>query len=74
VVGNPQQVRELLTCLSYVGGYERVRGRRLVALFACIYYGGSRPAEAIGLRLTDCHLPETGWGRLILRQTRPTAG
>ncbi|WP_019544997.1 tyrosine-type recombinase/integrase [Streptomyces sulphureus] len=74
VVINPVQARELLTALSYVGLYKRARGRRMVALFACMYYGGLRPAEAVGLRLQDCELPEKGWGRFILHKTRPTVG
>ncbi|MCC9709662.1 tyrosine-type recombinase/integrase [Streptomyces sp. MNU76] len=74
VVVNPQQARDLLAAVSYVGGYRRARGRRLVALFACMYFGGLRPAEAVGLRRLDCTLPEAGWGSLILEKTRPTVG
>ncbi|MFI6981516.1 tyrosine-type recombinase/integrase [Embleya sp. NPDC050154] len=74
VVINPKQARELLTALTYVGTFGRARGRRLVALFGCMYYGGLRPAEAIGLRTVDCSLPPAGWGTLTLRRTRPTAG
>jgi integrase len=32
----------------------------LAAMFACMYFGGLRPAEAAGLREKDCHLPESG--------------
>lgn len=46
----------------------------MVALFACMYYGGLRPAEALGLRESDCFLPQTGWGSLTLERTRPEAG
>ncbi|WP_031505894.1 tyrosine-type recombinase/integrase [Streptomyces megasporus] len=74
VVVNPRQARELLTAVSYVGGYRRARGRRLVALFACMYFGGLRPAEAVALRRQDCILSETGWGSLILEKSRPTVG
>lgn len=74
VVVNPRQARELLAAVSYVGDYHRARGRRLVALFACMYFGGIRPAEAVALRRPDCVLPETGWGSLILEKTRPTVG
>ncbi|GAA2071357.1 tyrosine-type recombinase/integrase [Streptomyces albiaxialis] len=74
VVVNPDQARELLTALTYVGLYKRARGRRMVALFACMYFGGLRPAEAVGLRIQDCELPERGWGRLNLHRTRPTVG
>lgn len=71
VVANPEQVAELLTAVSYVGSYNRSRGRRLVAFFATIYYAGCRPSEAVGLRRADCYLPETGWGRLTLSEARP---
>lgn len=74
VVVNPRQARELLAAVFYVGGYRRARGRRLVALFACMYFGGLRSAEAVAPRRPDCTLPETGWGSLILEKTRPTVG
>ncbi|MET7288189.1 site-specific integrase [Streptomyces sp. NPDC005573] len=74
VVVNPQQARELLAAVSYVGGYKRARGRRQVAFFATVYYGGLRPAEAVGLLRANCTLPEEGWGLLRLRKTRPTVG
>ncbi|MEV0388069.1 site-specific integrase [Nonomuraea sp. NPDC050643] len=73
-VVNPVQARELLVSLSYVGSWHRARGRRLVALFATLYFAGLRPAEAIGLRETDCFLPEEGWGLLTLEVTRPSSG
>lgn len=63
VVANPEQARSLLAAVSYVGGYRRARGRRLVGLFACMYYGAFRPAEAVGLTKADLKLPETGWGQ-----------
>ncbi|MGW0872446.1 hypothetical protein ACWD3Z_18400 [Streptomyces sp. NPDC002740] len=44
VVANPEQARNLLVAVSYVGGYLRARGRRLVGLFAAMYFGGLRPA------------------------------
>src|SRR5712691_13319673 len=74
VVANPRQARELLTALSYVGGRDRDRGRRLVAMFACMYYAALRPAEAVNLRKADCELPETGWGRLYVARTTPEVG
>ncbi|WP_432019354.1 tyrosine-type recombinase/integrase [Streptomyces sp. 1222.5] len=74
VVVNPQQARELLTALTYVGGYDRASGRRLRAFFGCLYYAAMRPGEALGLRRSDCTLPESGWGRIELAETRPTAG
>ncbi|MEV6056993.1 hypothetical protein [Streptomyces sp. NPDC052107] len=45
-----------------------------MAFFVDLYYAGLRSAEAVGLRLSDCHLPESGWGTLTLRETRPVSG
>ncbi|MFD5860955.1 tyrosine-type recombinase/integrase [Streptomyces chartreusis] len=74
VLVNAVQARQLLTAVSYVGSWGRCRGRRLAAFYAVLYYAGLRPAEAVGLRLSDCHLPEAGWGTLTLRETRPVSG
>lgn len=74
VVVNPRQARELLTAVTYVGAYDRATGRRLRAFFGCLYYAAMRPGEALGLRRSDCTLPEKGWGRIELSETRPTAG
>ncbi|WP_244188243.1 tyrosine-type recombinase/integrase [Streptomyces regalis] len=74
VVVNPYQARDLLSAVSYVGGYRRARGRRLVGFFAGMYYAGLRPEEAVAAALPDCRLPRTGWGRLIVHRTRPQAG
>lgn len=74
VLVNSVQGRQLLTAVSYVGSWHRNRGRRLVAFFAVMYHAALRPAEAVGLRLSDCHLPDTGWGTLTLRETRPVSG
>jgi integrase len=74
VVVNPRQARELLTAVTYVGERRRgphARGQRLTGLYACMYFAGLRPAEAVGLRRQDCHLPGTGWGRLTLEKSRP---
>jgi integrase len=71
VVVTPAQGRELLIAVSYVGSWNRSRGRRLVAFFAVMYYAGLRPAEAVALREQDCQLPVTGWGRLLLAKTLP---
>ncbi|MGH3500953.1 MAG: hypothetical protein ACRDQA_08675 [Nocardioidaceae bacterium] len=43
VVVNPRQSRELLTAVTYVG--QRGRGRHLMAMFACMYYGALRRAS-----------------------------
>ncbi|WP_236050643.1 hypothetical protein [Nonomuraea cypriaca] len=53
VVVNPRQAQELLTAVTYIG--RRGRGRRLMALFACMYYAALRPAEAVGLRIQDAN-------------------
>jgi integrase len=74
VVANPAQARSLLCAVSYVGGYGRARGRRLVGLFAGMYYAGLRPAEAVAVALPDCLLPAEGWGRATLHRTLPQAG
>ncbi|RKN09396.1 tyrosine-type recombinase/integrase [Streptomyces radicis] len=74
VVANPAQAESLLTAVSYVGRTRRSRGPHLRALFAGMYYGAFRPAEAVGLAEPDCTLPETGWGRVLLHRTRPTVG
>jgi len=74
VVANPRQARELLIALTYVGGRDLDRGRRLVAMFACLYYAAMRPAEAVNLHKSDCELPDTGWGRLYLCRTTPEVG
>ncbi|MFG2071262.1 Phage integrase family protein [Nonomuraea maritima] len=67
-VVNPLQARDLLTAVTYVG---RSRGQMMMAMFACMYFGGLRPGEASALRQKDCHLPETGWGYLTLEKTLP---
>lgn len=74
VVINPGQARELLDAVSYVGGYRRARGRRLVGFFAGLYYAGLRPAEAVAVCEADCGLPQRGWGEVVLHRTLPPAG
>jgi integrase len=74
VVVNPRQARELLTAVTYVGQNTRgpcARGQRLMAFYACMYFAALRPAEAVALRVQDCYLPVTGWGRLTLEKSRP---
>jgi integrase len=74
VVVNPRQAEELLVALTYVGERDLDRGARLVGFFAVLYYAAARPAEGLALRETDCKLPESGWGELVLGETRPAAG
>ena len=71
VVVNPGQVRELLAALTYIGGRDRDRGRRLVAMFGCMYYAALRPAEALNLREPDCELPASGWVASTCPRRRP---
>jgi integrase len=71
VVINPKQARELLNAVTYVGPVDR--GRHLRGFFACMYYAGLRPAEVQALRLTDCELPDKGWGLINLAESRPEA-
>ncbi|MGW9210657.1 tyrosine-type recombinase/integrase [Embleya sp. NPDC055664] len=71
---NPTQAQQLLTAVSYVGSWDRMRGRRLVAFFAVMYFAALRPAEVVGLKVADCELPESGWGVLTLWETRPVSG
>jgi integrase len=71
---NPRQARELLTAATYVGGWERASGRRLKSFFGCLYYAATRPGEALGLRRSDCDLPEAGWGRITVEETQPSVG
>ncbi|MFI9836325.1 tyrosine-type recombinase/integrase [Nonomuraea sp. NPDC051941] len=67
-VVNPTQARQLLDAVPKVG---RKRGRRLKTLFACVYYAALRPEEAADLRLTNCTLPDAGWGLIVLEKARP---
>jgi integrase len=67
VVVNPEQARSLLDAV-------RARDPAVEGFFACMYYAGLRPAEARNLRLTDCTLPESGWGELLLTGSHQEAG
>jgi integrase len=77
VVVNQRQALELPTAVSYVGRRGRVgRGERLVAFFACMYFAGLRPGEALGLREQEVGLPtRSGSGGKTWRQApRDDAG
>lgn len=67
VVVNPAQARSLL-------GAVHDQDPALEGFFACLYYAGLRPAEVRNLRSTDCHLPETGWGRAVLTGSHQHSG
>lgn len=70
VVANTAQVEAVLAEVKALGG----SGPRLVAFFGCLYYAGMRPSEASSLRRSDCWLPRSGWGRLVLSESAPRAG
>ncbi|GAA2680736.1 MULTISPECIES: tyrosine-type recombinase/integrase [Actinosynnema] len=74
VVANPRQVADLLAAVSYVGRRNADRGAHLAAFFAVGYYAAARPAEGLALRVNDCTLPQSGWGVLMLGESRPSAG
>ncbi|MEY9855059.1 hypothetical protein ABH935_000658 [Catenulispora sp. GAS73] len=40
----------MLTTVTYIGSYQRARGRHLKVMFALNYYGGLHPEEALALR------------------------
>lgn len=53
-----------------------VRGRHLVAFFACLYYSALRPSEALALTIDNLELPNPespgdGWGQLLLSAGNP---
>jgi integrase len=71
VVVNQRQARTLLTAVAVQPGVAR----RLVAFFACIYYAGLRPAEALDLREDNLiALPAEGWGEILLSNSSPRTG
>jgi integrase len=74
VLVNKVQASQLFTAVSYIGTWNRMKGRRLVAFYAVMYFAAVRPSEAVGLKKDDCYLPESGWGALTLRDTHPVSG
>lgn len=71
VVASTAQVRQLLIAVTYAG---RTVGDRLMAFFAPLYFAALRPSEALALRAQGCETPATGWGRLLLEESRPEVG
>jgi integrase len=67
---NTAQVEAILAEARSLGGSAPT----LVAFFGCLYYAGLRPSEASSLRRSDCWLPRSGWGRLVLSESTPRAG
>ena len=68
-VVNPPQALALLYAVCAVAPW-------LVAFFACLYFAGLRPAEAVHMRVTNCDLPDDdGPGaRSVSPDRRPTWG
>ena len=50
------------------------RGEHLETFFACLYYAALRPLEGVMLRVSDLHLPRTGWGGIVLSASASRAG
>ncbi|GAA2064203.1 site-specific integrase [Streptomyces albiaxialis] len=69
-VPGPKLARKLIAAVRAQGR----RGRHLHAFYGCMYYAAMRPAEVTDLRLSACHLPESGWGELVLSGTTPRVG
>ncbi len=69
-VPSPQQGRSLIEAVGKVSP----RGRHLKAFFGCILYAATRPSEALDIRLSNCTLPEEGWGSLLLAGSSPGVG
>lgn len=65
---------QLLASVSYVGTWDRKKGRHLAGFHAVSCFAGLHPSEAVGLRRADCFLPEKGWGVLTLHGTHPVSG
>ncbi len=59
--------------LDWIGKRPR-RGPLYRAFFATLYFAGLRPEEAVGLRVGDATLPETGWGEFLVHEARPEVG
>ena len=77
VVINPRQAKELLAAVAaqkVEGQPRRSSGPTLKAFFAVCYFAGLRPEEAAMLSRADLHLPENGWGELLLSMAAPIAG
>jgi hypothetical protein len=69
-VPNPAQARHLLASAKITPR----SGERLYAFFACLYFAGLRPEEAVNLRQKDLELPTCGWDWIVLTAAAPDAG
>ncbi|MBC9819729.1 tyrosine-type recombinase/integrase [Terrabacter sp. MAHUQ-38] len=59
VVVNPSQAASILNAVRRIDP-------AMEAFYGCMYYAALRPGEALHLRESDCTLPWTGWGELLL--------
>jgi integrase len=66
-VANPDQARALLEAVRVTPR----SGALLYAFFACLYYSGLRPEEAVNVRRSWLDLPAEGWGWIILERAAP---
>jgi integrase len=70
-VGSPELVT---SCSPTPATPAAGRGPRFVAFYGCMFWAMMRPAEVTSLTRDGCHLPDTGWGRLIFSESSPAAG
>ncbi len=71
VVVDRERARALLTAVAVQPGVAK----RLVAMFALMYYGALRPSEALDFRVENiAALPKSGWGELLLGNSAPRTG
>ncbi|MFE9426231.1 tyrosine-type recombinase/integrase [Kitasatospora sp. NPDC006697] len=49
-------------------------GARLYPFFATLRYAGTRPEEAVALRVSDLTVGESGWGELLVHTATPEVG
>jgi integrase len=67
IVINKQQGKALLKAVRKLAPH-------LTAYYALVLHAGLRPAEARNVRKQDLHLPETGWGSVLLQSTAQLGG
>ena len=64
-IGSPELARKLIDAVADSMHRDFVK---------TVYLSGARPSEVAALRVTDCRLPDTGWGVLFLRKSAAEAG
>ncbi len=67
-VGSPALVADMLQACATIG---KRQGPRFVAFYACMFYALMRPSEVAALTREACHLPNQGWGHLIVHRRQP---